>query len=56
MDPTMPTDENVFVLGLIDLLLNIVGIFLNILTSEIVPALFDGFFQGLSALFAVPMS
>ena len=55
MDPTLPMDENVFQLGLIDLLLNIVGIFLNILTSQIVPALFDGFFQGLSSLFAMPM-
>lgn len=55
MDPTMPMGENILQLGLIDLLLNIVGIFLNILTSQIVPALFDSFFQALSSLFAVPM-
>lgn len=56
MDPTMPMDsENIFQLGFIDLLLNIVGIFLGILTDVIVPALFDSFFQGLSSLFAVPM-
>lgn len=51
MDPTTPTDENILQLGLIDLLLNIVGIFLNILTDVLLPALFDGFFQGLSSLF-----
>ena len=53
MDPTIPMDENIFQLGLIDLVLNIVGIFLNILTGEIVPALFDGFFQGLCSLFTM---
>ena len=55
MDPTMLMDENVFQLGLIDLLFNIVGIILNnFLTGLIAPA-FDSFFQGLSSLFAVPM-
>ena len=51
MDPTTPMGENIFQLGLIDLLFNLVGIFLNILTGVLLPALFDGFFQGLSSLF-----
>lgn len=55
MDPTTPMDENVFQLGLIDLVFNIVGIFLNILTSQVVPAAFDAFFQGLASLFTPVM-
>ena len=55
MDPTMPMDDNIIPLGLIDLLFNIVGIFLDILTGVIVPALFDGFFGGLLSLFTTPM-
>lgn len=55
MDPTMPADMNTLQLGLIDLLFNVVGIFLNILTTMLVPALFNGFFDGLRSLFAVPM-
>jgi hypothetical protein len=51
MDPTLPMDDNVLQLGLIDLIFNVVGIFFNFLTTMVVPAAFDFFFQGLASLF-----